>query len=90
MAAIRHQGYCATSDHRFDGAHSVAAPVIGAEGFVIGCLGIGMPTLRQDDGRLPELSGLVIDAAARLSAIAQSMLAHPVLREPGPDGSPSR
>jgi DNA-binding IclR family transcriptional regulator len=71
MARVREQGYCASTNQRFEGAHSIAAPVFGYDSTVIGCVGIGMPSLRYQPERTAPLSELVIDASAALSKVAQ-------------------
>lgn len=71
MEAVRTNGYCSTSNSRFDGAHSISAPVFGFDDRVIGCLGISMPSQRRDPGRIDGFAKLVIAAARQLSTIAQ-------------------
>jgi DNA-binding IclR family transcriptional regulator len=71
MRQIREAGYCATSNSRFEGAHSVAAPIVGFEDRVIGCVGISMPSIRQSSSRISTLADLVRGAASHLSLIAQ-------------------
>jgi len=71
MAAIRGQGYSTTNNQRFEGAHSIAAPVVGHNERAIGCIGISMPSIRRDEKKIAVLAGLVMDAARNLSSVAQ-------------------
>lgn len=71
MSWIREHGYSTTTNQRFEGAHSTAAPVFGLHERPIGSIGIAMPSVRRDESRLQEFAGLVRDAARQLSAVAQ-------------------
>jgi DNA-binding IclR family transcriptional regulator len=71
MAAIREQGYSTTNNQRFEGAHSIAAPVMGHNERVIGCVGISMPSMRRDEKKIATLAGLVMEEARSLSAVAR-------------------
>lgn len=71
MAWIRELGYSTTTNQRFEGAHSTAAPVFGHHGRPIGSIGISMPSIRRDESRLQEFATLVREAARQLSTVAQ-------------------
>lgn len=71
FAKIREHGYSTTANQRFEGAHSMAAPVFGLHERPIGSIGISMPSMRRDESRLQEFADLVCAAARHLSAVAQ-------------------
>lgn len=71
MALIRQNGYCITINHRFEGAHSVAAPVFGFNRQVIGCVGVSMPSIRREESMLGTYTESAVRAANELSAVAQ-------------------
>lgn len=77
MKEIRAAGYCSSYNQRFEGAHSVAAPVIGSQGAVLGCMGICMPSMRRDPGRIDALGELVKTAARQVSVVAQCVIEQP-------------
>jgi DNA-binding IclR family transcriptional regulator len=79
FAQIHAQGYSTTNNQRFEGAHSIAAPVLGHNGAVLGCIGISMPSMRRREPRIGELAEVVKAAAAGLSAVARCAI------EKGPD-----
>jgi DNA-binding IclR family transcriptional regulator len=79
MKGIRDLGYCTTYNQRFEGAHSVAAPVIGAGGSVLGCIGICMPSMRRNPARIEALGAMVKDAARQVSVVAQCVIDQPSL-----------
>jgi DNA-binding IclR family transcriptional regulator len=70
MAIIREQGYSTTSGNRFEGAHSVAVPVMGAKGLVLGSLGFSMPSVRRDESKISELAAWLSEEAQQLSDVA--------------------
>lgn len=79
MADIRARGYCTTSNQRFDGAHSVAAPVLGQGGVVLGCIGVCMPSTRRDPARIEVLGAQALAAALHVSKIAECVIEQPSL-----------
>lgn len=52
LARVRHDGYATTHEEMTLGACSVAVPVRGGDGEVVGAVGIVVPSLRRDRGRL--------------------------------------
>jgi len=48
LAEVRAAGYATSNGQRITGASAIAAPVIGANGFAVGDVGISMPALRVD------------------------------------------
>lgn len=52
LARVRHDGYATTHEEMTLGACSVAVPVRGEGGQVVGAVGIVVPSLRRDRGRL--------------------------------------
>lgn len=77
MKEIRAAGYCSSYNQRFEGAHSVAAPVLGSQGTVLGCIGICMPSMRRDPARIDPLAELVKAAAQQVSRVAQCVIEQP-------------
>ena len=71
MAQIRETGWCTTNNQRFEGAHSIAAPVMGFNGMPIGCVGISMPSMRRNESRIKTLATIAMDTARNLSFVAQ-------------------
>lgn len=71
LTDIKLLGYSTTNNQRFEGAHSIAAPIIGVNDLVIGCIGICMPSLRRDASRIDNLSATVRQAAQNLSLVAK-------------------
>ncbi|MES2980049.1 MAG: IclR family transcriptional regulator [Pseudomonadota bacterium] len=71
MAVIRDSGYCTTNNQRFEGAHSIAAPIIGAQGTLVGCVGISMPSQRRDEKRIAAFAEHVREASRHLSQVVQ-------------------
>jgi DNA-binding IclR family transcriptional regulator len=63
LAAIRAAGVAVSSSQRVEGAHAVAAPVLGRGGQVIGSLGVSMP---DDVGREPADLGALVRRQAQL------------------------
>ncbi len=79
MKDIRAVGYCTSYNQRFDGAHSVAAPVLGRDGIVLGCIGVCMPSTRRDPTRIELLGAQAQAAAFHVSKIAQCVIEEPSL-----------
>lgn len=77
MQDIRTVGYCTTYNQRFEGAHSVASPVIGSQGGVLGCIGICMPSMRRDPAKIEALGALVKAEATHLSTVAKCVIEQP-------------
>jgi DNA-binding IclR family transcriptional regulator len=77
MALIRAAGYCTTYNQRFEGAHAVAAPILGSGQRVVGCIGISMPSDRRDEGKIEALGALVMRWAQELSFVAQCAIDKP-------------
>lgn len=68
LAAIRARGCAVFEDRHLLDAAGVAAPVSGAGGAVIGCIGLTMPASRFADHDTDALCAAVIDHAQTLSA----------------------
>jgi DNA-binding IclR family transcriptional regulator len=83
LSRIKELGYCVTRNQRFQGAHSIAAPILGADNVVVGCLGISMPATRYEQTRVRELGAMILPAAEELSTVARCAI------EPSPRGEPS-
>ncbi|MDB5742570.1 MAG: hypothetical protein JWR68_885 [Polaromonas sp.] len=79
LIKIKKIGYSTTNNQRFDGAHSIAAPVIGMSGMAVGCIGISMPSIRRDESKIDQLAKLVKDTAFNLSLVAQCAVENPSL-----------
>lgn len=77
LAEIRRDGYAISHGERIDGAIAIAAPVFGLSGnLVVGDVGITVPESRFDRGAESNLTRLVRDSAAALTArIASSRVA---------------
>ncbi|NKQ56992.1 IclR family transcriptional regulator [Amycolatopsis sp. K13G38] len=67
LEQIRDAGYAASFEERDLGAASVSAPVYGLTGEVVAAIGIGAPTQRLAPADVPELAGLVLEAAQQAS-----------------------
>jgi DNA-binding IclR family transcriptional regulator len=66
LPRVRRQGYAISSDESEDGSTSVAAPVLGSEGEVLGAIGVGVATARCSQQRLSQIGAATINAAASL------------------------
>lgn len=75
FAGVRERGYAIEDEECEPGVRCIAAPVRGADGTVVGAIGIAGPSQRLSLESLPELSKPLIEAAAavsvRLGHIAQ-------------------
>lgn len=67
LADIRHNGHAISRGERQSGAGSVAAPVFGGDGRVIGSISVCGPLARFDAQAISRYAPLVIAAAARIS-----------------------
>lgn len=67
LAEVRERGYATNLEELVYGYNSVAAPVKDLEGKVVAAISLGGSTHRVTRGRIPELAGLVMEAAARIS-----------------------
>ena len=73
MAQVRQDGYAISSGQRHDGSHAIAAPVVGDDEALIGCVGIALPVSRQQAEKTQKCVALVASAAAQLSLAARSV-----------------
>ena len=73
LSMIRRAGYCVSFGERLEGAVGVAAPILDDSSLAIGSVQLTIPQHRFDKGMLPVLAPAVIDAAAQISAAAQSL-----------------
>ena len=64
---VREQGYAVAVDELEVGLTAVAAPIHNAHGDVIASMSVSGPTFRLDEARLPEVIGLLTEAAAEVS-----------------------
>ncbi len=67
LAAVRKRGFASSLGERQPGAASVAAPVFDHDGHVVAVLSVSGPASRFKPDRT-EAAGLVLEAAARISA----------------------
>jgi DNA-binding IclR family transcriptional regulator len=67
LTAIRRTGYAYTQSERQPGAASVAAPVFGFDGAVVGAISVCGPVGRVDEGASNKYAPLVREAADRIS-----------------------
>jgi DNA-binding IclR family transcriptional regulator len=72
MRETRATGYSISDGQRNEGSHAIAAPVFGAHGEVIGCVGISMPTARKDPAKTERCIELVNACAIQLTRAAKS------------------
>ncbi|ARP80432.1 hypothetical protein CAL12_06015 [Bordetella genomosp. 8] len=72
MREARAAGYSISDGQRYEGSHAIAAPVFGASGAVIGCVGISMPLARKDPQKTARCIELVNACAIQLSRAARS------------------
>ena len=68
LADIRRNGFVYSRSQKLQGAVGIAAPLFGAQGSVFGSMSVTVPEFRWDEKRLPEISGIVIEQARRLSS----------------------
>jgi DNA-binding IclR family transcriptional regulator len=67
LADIRRKGYAYSISQKLQGAVGIAAPLFGAQGSVFGSLNVTVPEFRWDEKRLPEIAGVLVEQARRLS-----------------------
>jgi len=67
IAAIRRTGYAHSLGERQEGAGSLAAPVFGVDGSVLGAISVCGPAARFDDGALARYTPLLTAAADQVS-----------------------
>jgi DNA-binding IclR family transcriptional regulator len=67
LCDIRSAGYALSDGQRHDGSHAIAAPVIGAQDTLLGCVGLAMPASRRQARSTRQTIELVTAAAAQLS-----------------------
>ncbi|MGM0669013.1 MAG: IclR family transcriptional regulator [Gemmatimonadota bacterium] len=67
LAEVREKGYATNLEELVYGYSSVAAPVRDMEGKVVAAISLGGSTHRVTRDRIPELAGLVMKAAGRIS-----------------------
>ncbi|HTK02609.1 MAG TPA: IclR family transcriptional regulator [Bordetella sp.] len=72
MRDTRATGYSVSDGQRYEGSHAMAAPVFGANGAVIGCIGISMPLARKDPQKTARCIELVNACATQLTRAARS------------------
>lgn len=72
MRQIRQDGYAISEGERHDGSHAIAAPVLGTNDAVIGCVGIAMPSARRDAKKTTKCVEFVTIVARQLSLTAKS------------------
>ena len=65
---IRERGYALDDGENDPHTRCISAPVFGADGAAIGCIGIDAPSARLTNERIPAAAAAVVLAAARLSA----------------------
>ena len=62
------RGYSRSAQGYEDGVHSIAAPILGADGHAIGALSIASPLSRVDDATAAVQAGAVMAAAREIAA----------------------
>jgi DNA-binding IclR family transcriptional regulator len=67
LTLIRKRGFATSRGERVPGAASVAAPILGRRGEVIGCMSVAGVTIRQDEAALESLGPIVLAEATALS-----------------------
>ena len=68
LAGIRERGWILTRGEKLPGAVGTSAPVFGAAG-VIGSLTVTIPEVRFQPSMEPRIQRLVVESAARISAV---------------------
>ncbi|QCQ90235.1 IclR family transcriptional regulator [Rhodococcus sp. SGAir0479] len=69
LQEARARGTCRSTGERQEGAASVAAPVFGADGTVVGSISVCGPSYRMTDEACDEYEGAVVEAAQRVSRV---------------------
>lgn len=67
LRKVRRRGYAVSRDELIRGAVAVAAPIFGAEGQVVGSLGVFGPSVRLPESRVQEFGQLLVSEVARIS-----------------------
>lgn len=70
LAAVRRDGYAAALEELEQGLNAVAAPIMAADGELLGALSISAPAWRLPAERVPELGKLAADAAYEIGGYA--------------------
>lgn len=68
LRKVRRRGYAVSRDELIQGAVAVAAPIFGAEGQVVGSLGVFGPGVRLPDTKVQEFGQLLTTEVANISA----------------------
>ncbi len=69
---VRKAGYAWDDEENDTHTRCISAPVFGAGGVAIGCIGIDAPSVRLTAERIPEAAAHVVDVAQGLSAALQA------------------
>lgn len=67
LGDIRQAGHAVSDGQRHEGSHAIAAPVVGANDTLLGCVGLAMPASRRKAQRTKQAIDLVKEAAVQLS-----------------------
>lgn len=67
LARVRGQGYAVDNEEYDEGLRCIGAPISDHTGAVVAALGIGGPVTRVTPERVPDLAGIVMNAARGLS-----------------------
>lgn len=67
LTATRARGWAVSLAERTPGIRAVAAPIFDHTGAVVGALGLSVPEIRMDDGRVEELGRRIRDTAWEVS-----------------------
>lgn len=70
LAAVRRDGYATALEELEEGLNAVAAPIVAADGELLGALSISAPAWRMPADRVPELGKLAADAAHEIGGSA--------------------
>lgn len=68
LAEIVEQGYALDDEENQLGVRCLSAPVFGAEGAPVGCIGIDGPSIRMTHDRIDSLAAIVMKGAEELSS----------------------
>jgi IclR family KDG regulon transcriptional repressor len=68
LAEVRERGWALDDRENDPHTRCISAPVLGAGGVAIGCVGIDAPSVRLTDERIPEAARAVVEAAERISS----------------------
>ncbi len=70
LEKIRRQGYALDNEEAFPGIRCIAAPIRERSGNVVAAISATVPAQRLGSERIPELIGMVMETASRVSGIA--------------------